>query len=215
VPAITVSAGYGAGGSVVARQLADRLGYQLLDRAISSQVAEQLKVSVEEAEEGAKKRSFAERFFGSLATMPGGVVGTDSDAAITTALIADNDQVFRQSADAILRDAIPAGAVVLGRGGAAALHGMPEVLTVRLFGDPERRAERAAETEGVDLATATQRLPGVDKARAQYVRHLYGCHIDDPSLYDLQIDSTLVPRETCVEIIATAFAAFLEQAASS
>lgn len=39
MPAVTVSAGYGARGSQVARGLSERLRYRLRDRAISSQVA--------------------------------------------------------------------------------------------------------------------------------------------------------------------------------
>lgn len=207
MPAVTVSAGYGAGGSQVARGLAERLGYQLLDRAISSQVAQQLNVTVEEAEAGGQRRGFVERFFGPLAAMSGAVVSSDEDAAIDAALIADNDQVFRQSAERIMRDALPEGAVILGRAGAAALHGLPGVLTVRLYGPSERRIAHAARVEGVDTETAAARLPQVDKARAHYVRRLYGCDVDDPALFDLQIDSTLIPTDTCVQIIALAFGA--------
>jgi cytidylate kinase len=209
MPAITVSAGYGTGGSQIARALSERFGYQLLDRAISSQVARQLNVSVDEAEEGTQRRGFVERFFGPLAAMSGAVVSSDEDAAIDAALIADNDQVFRQSAERIMHAALPGGAVILGRGGAAALHGVPGVLTVRLFGPRNRRIAHAARVEGVDVATAAERLPVVDKARAHYLRHLYNCDVDDPSLFDLQVDSTLIPTDTCVEIIALAFTAML------
>lgn len=210
MPAVTLSAAYGTGGSQVARGLAERLGYPLLDRAISAEVAQRLNVSVAEAEKGSKKRSFAERFYGPLSAMSDAVVSSDEQDAINAALIVDNDQVFRQSAENIMRAAVPGGAVILGRAGAAALHGLPDVLTVRLFGDRQRRTARAAVVEAVDAETAAIRLAQVDKARARYVRHLYGRDIDDPDLYDLQIESTLVPAETCIEIIAMAFAAFLD-----
>jgi cytidylate kinase len=205
MPAVTVSAAYGAGGSQVARGLSERLGFRLLDRAISSQVAQRLNVSVDEAEEGSQRRGFVGKFFGPLAAMSGGVVSSDEWAAIDAALIADNQQVFRLSAERIMRDALPEGAVILGRAGAAALHGTPGVLTVRLFGPRDRRIAHAAEIEGVSVETAAARLPQVDKARAHYVRRLYRCDVDDPSLFDLQIDSTLVATDACVEIIALAF----------
>jgi cytidylate kinase len=210
MPALTLSAGYGTGGSQIARALAQRLSYQLMDRAITSAVAEQLNLSVEEAGRGARSRSLAEKFFGPLATMSGAVVGSDEQAAANTALTAGNDQVFRQSAEHIMRAALPNGAVILGRAGAAALHGLPEVLTVRLFGPRQRRAAHAAAVEAVDLDVAEARLTEVDQARARYVRRLYGCDIDDPELYDVQIDSTLIPANSCVEVIATAFRAFLD-----
>ena len=209
MPAVTLSAAYGTGGSRIARGLSQRLDYPLLDRAISAEVAQHLNVSVEEAEKGSKKRSFAEKFYGPLSAMSDAVVSPDERDAINAALIADNDQVFRQSAENILRAAVPGGAVILGRAGAAALHGLPDVFTVRLFGTKDRRIAHAAAAEAVDPDTAATRLAHVDKARAHYVRHLYRRDIDDPDLYDLQIDSTLVPAETCVDVIATAFTAFL------
>jgi hypothetical protein len=134
MPAVTISAGYGAGGSVVARIVATRLGYPLLDRAISSEVARRLRCTVEEAEDGCIKRSFVERFFGVLAPMAGGVIGTDADAALQAVLPGQEGEFFRQEAERIMRQALPAGAVILGRAGAFALEGEPDVLRVRLFG---------------------------------------------------------------------------------
>jgi cytidylate kinase len=55
------------------------------------------------------------------------------------------------------------------------------------------------------MATARQRLPEVDRARAQYVRRLYGVDIDDPDLYHLQIDSTALPLDACVSLIVAAY----------
>jgi cytidylate kinase len=76
---------------------------------------------------------------------------------------------------------------------------------VRLFGPEQARIAQAARIEDVDVATARQRLPEVDRARAQYVRRLYGFDIDDPDLYQLQIDSTAVPLDACVGLITAAY----------
>jgi cytidylate kinase len=204
---VTISAGYGAGGSVVARAVADRLGFRLLDRAISSRVADELHVTVEEATDATVRRSFAERFFGVLAPLAGGVVG-DPDGVLEAAMPAQEADLFRERAEAIMRSALPEGAVILGRAGAAALHGEAGVLCVRLFGAEAKRAAQAARFEGVDVKTAARRLPEVDAARAAYVRRLYGCDIDDPALYDVQLDSTRIPLETCAELVCRAYAAF-------
>ncbi len=208
MPAVTISAGYGAGGSSVARAVAGRLGFQLLDRAISSTVAEQLACTVEEAEGGELKRSFAERFFGVLAPMAGGVVGgSDPDGVLESAMPVQDGVMFREQAEAIIRRALPDGAVILGRAGAAALRDEPDVLRVRLFGPPEARIARAAGVEGIDRETATRRLAEVDHARAHYVKRLYGCDIDEPALYHLHLDSTAIPLDTCADIVLAAFAA--------
>jgi cytidylate kinase len=208
MPGVTISAGYGAGGSIIAPEVARRLGLPLLDRAISSHVAAQLQVTVQEAESGDVRRSLGGRFFSVLAPLAGGVLCAGTDAAPPEALPLpppDDAALFREQAEAIMTAALTDGAVILGRAGAAAFHERPDVLCVRLFGAAEARIAQAARIEDVDPATARQRLPEVDRARAQYVRRLYAMDIDDPSLYCLQIDSTAIPLETCASLIATAY----------
>lgn len=208
MPGVTISAAYGAGGGVVAPRVAKRLGYPLLDRAISSQVAHQLHVSVDEAECGEKKRSLVERFFNVLAPMAGGVIGLDTEGA-PSPLPQDDAEQFRERAEAIIREALLTGAVILGRAGAAALADEPKVLRVRLFGPEPARIRQAMRVQGVDEAEATRRLPEVDNARAHYVRRLYDRDIDDPALYHLQVDSTAVPFDGCVELIVAAYHAMV------
>ena len=200
MPGVTISAGYGAGGSIIAPEVARQLGLPLLDRAISSHVAAQLQVSVQEAEGAVIKRSGPGRFLAVLAPLAGGVLGAGTDCAPPEAVPPPDDAAFfREQAEAIMRTALATGAVILGRAGGAAFRAEPGVLRVRLFG-PEQ-----ARIEDVDVAEARQRLPEVDRARAQYVRRLYGFDIDDPDLYHLQIDSTAVPIDASVGLIVAAY----------
>jgi cytidylate kinase len=206
MPGVTISAGYGAGGSVVAARVAQLLDVPLLDRAISSAVAAQLRVSVAEARDGAVHRSLPDRFLGVLAPLAVGVLAPSSSAAPRDLMASGDDAAwFREQAEAVMRAALSSGAVILGRAGAAAFRGEPGVLRVRLFGPAEARAAQAARIENVDEPTARRRLPEVDRARAQYVRRLYRADIDDPELFHLQIDSTVVPLEACAEVIVTAY----------
>jgi hypothetical protein len=211
MPGVTISAGYGAGGSVVAPAVARRLHLPLLDRAISSRVAAQLHVSVQEAVGGEIRRSLADRFLAILAPLAGGALGAGTDAAPPHAAIPppDDADFFREQAEAIMIEALSGGAVILGRGGGAAFRNRPDVLRVRLFGPREARIAQAARVENIDEPAARQRLPEVDNARAQYVRRLYCVSIDDPAFYQLQIDSTALPLDTCADLIATAYTALI------
>jgi cytidylate kinase len=211
MPGVTISAGYGAGGSVVAPQVARLLGLPVLDRAISSRVAEQLKVSVREAEGGAVRRSFLEL----LAPLAAGVLAAAPDAAPRDLAAPPNETgLFREQAEAIMRAALASGAVILGRAGAAAFQAEPGVLRVRLYGPAAARIAQAARIEGTDERTARQRLPEVDRARAQYVRRLYRADIDDPGLFHLHLDSTALPLDTCAAMIVTAYRAAFPPAAA-
>jgi cytidylate kinase len=204
MPGVTISAGYGAGGSVIAPQVARLLEYPLLDRAISSRVAAQLQVSVQEAEGGAVRRSFLEL----LAPLAAGVLATHADAAPRDLAAPPNETgLFRDQAEAIMRAALASGAVILGRAGAAAFQAEPGVLRVRLFGPEEARIAQAAQIESTDAETARRRLPEVDRARAQYVRRLYRADIDDPNLFHLHIDSTALPLDAVAALIAAAYRA--------
>jgi cytidylate kinase len=208
MPGVTISAGYGAGGSVIAPEVARRLGLPLLDRAISSHVAAKLRVSVEEAEGGQIRRSLPDRFLAILAPLAGGVLGAGTDCAPPEALPPPEEAAFfREQAEAIMRTALETGAVILGRAGGAAFRKEPGVLRVRLFGPAEARAAQAARIESVDPPVARQRLPEVDRARAQYVRRLYAADFDDQALYHLQIDSTALPLDACAGIIVAAYSA--------
>lgn len=206
MPGVTISSSYGTGGSVIAPLVADRLGLPLLDRAITSSVAEQLHVSIAEAADAQVRRSRAERFMSVLAPLTIGVLGTEGTSAGTVVIGADASP-FRERAEAIMGEALSTGAVVLGRAGAAAFRARPDILRVRLFGSRPDRIARAAHVERIDAATAAERQPRVDDARRQYVRRLYDLDIDDPELYDLQIDSTRLPDDACAELIAIAYRA--------
>ena len=203
---VTISAGYGAGGSIIAPQVARLLGLPLLDRAISSHVASQLQVSVQEAEGGVIRRSLPDRFLAVLAPLAGGALGAGTDCAPPDAVPPPDDaDFFREQAELIMRTALETGAVILGRGGGAAFRHERGVLRVRLFGLPQARIAQAARIEDVDAGTARKRLPEVDRARAQYVRRLYFTDIDDPALYNLQVDSTTLPLDACASLIAAAY----------
>lgn len=208
MPGVTVSASYGAGGDVVAAAVATQLGLPMLDRAISSQVATALHTTAQEPEADQPHRSFTERFFAVLSPLAGGALGAGTDAGPVDPDVLQSD-AFREQAEKVLREAIIEGAVVLGRGGAAALRGDPEVLRVRLFGTPEARMRQAVQLTDVDEDTARKRMHEVDSAREHYLRRLYHVGSDDPELFHLHIDSTVLPLAAVAELIVYAYRALV------
>jgi cytidylate kinase len=200
---VTISAGYGAGGSVIAPAVAQRLDLPFLDRAISPAVLAQLN----ETEPGpVPERSFGDRMLSLLSPLAGGVLGAGTDAAPPDhASAADVAAAFREQAEATMRAAFATGAVVLGRAGSAAFRQQPGILRVRLYGPPDERIAQGARIEGVDEQTARTRLREVDKSQEHYVRRLYAVSIDDPTLFHLQLDSTALSLDGCADLIAAAY----------
>jgi cytidylate kinase len=115
------------------------------------------------------------------------------------------DDAFRQATEQVLREhAAGEGAVILGRGGAIVLRDQPQALHVRLTGPKEARIEQGMRLEGVDRETAERHLRETDDARRAYIHHFYRCDARDPQHYHLVIDSTAIPLDACVDLVAGA-----------
>ncbi len=197
---VTVSAAYGALGSEVGPRLAERLGVPFLDRAIPSEVAQRLAIPLDDA--SARDDSIGgllSRMAMRLAPM-GQAFG-----ASTTIQDAVDEEAFRRTTEAIIREHAATGeVVVLGRAGALVLHDDPRAFHVRLDGPRDRRLEQAMRLSGSDRAEIERALHETDRAREAYVRHFYRADARDPALYHLTIDSTALPLAAVVDLIVLA-----------
>jgi cytidylate kinase len=196
---ITVSASYGAGGSVVAPALAERLGVSFLQRVTTSEgrVAEpgpcDEQLSMEEIKATPVHRLLAHF----TQAMPAGPTQSPPSTH-------HQDEHLRGYGEAgIHRFLAAGGGVILGRAAAVVL-GKDRGYHVRLDGPPARRVAQGAVVEGISEEQARERLRVADKARTAYVRRLYRCDPADASLYHLVIDSTAMPLDTVIELILVA-----------
>jgi cytidylate kinase len=191
---VTISASYGAGGSWIGPEVAERLGWRFIDRAIPVQVAERLDVPVEHAE--AHDEAAAPRFTRLLARLP-----NTSGVVVPEATTAE----FCRETERLLSEAASAGdVVVLGRAAAIVLRGRAGALHVRLDGPEEARVFQAMRVEEIGEDEARRRRRNSDRARLDYVKHFYGTDPRDPRHYHLVLDSTTVALPTCVELIVSA-----------
>lgn len=195
---VTLSASFGAGGSRVAPAVAERLGVDLLDRAIPVKVAERLSVPLDDAL--AHDESLGDaigRLASSFALLP-----ELAGAMVQAGVLAGED--YRRETERIIREHAADGAVVLGRAGAIVLRDQPGALHVRLDGPQEARIAQAIELGGLERADAERMRRESDRAREAYVRHFYGADARDRGLYHLVVDSTALPLDTVVELIVAA-----------
>src|SRR4051812_12514022 len=195
---VPISATYGAGGSEAGARVAAARALPFVDRAIPSEVAERLRMSVPDAEsrDDAAPHGLSWLLRGLAAVGPVSGIDFGSDFA---------DRSFAEATEAVIcRHAEGAGGVILGRAAAVVLRGRPGVVHARLDGPFERRVEQAMRMDGTDREAAERRVRDNDGARAAYVREFYGADARDPGLYHLVLDSTAIPLEGCVEAIAGA-----------
>jgi cytidylate kinase len=222
-PLVTVSATYGAGGSVIAPRLAEVLGVPFLDRLISADMSSAAAARrraapgdedveperagppapTEGLHEDEQAASPAGRFLSyfARAASVGAMMAPD-------AVLDDDDTIRRRTEEGLRAQAAGAPAVLLGRAGAVVLASRPRAYHVRLDGPVERRVGWAASIEGLDLEAVKRRQNEADKARSQFVKRLFHADPADPRLYHLVVDPTVLGVDAAVRVIQTAAEAF-------
>jgi cytidylate kinase len=211
---VTVSASYGAGGSVVAPALARRLGVPFLQRATTTSGGTVLpgqgtvlpgqgpepcteRLSADEAD-----LAPAPRLLASLTqAMPAGPTQSPPSARY------QEEDLRRHCEEGMRRLADDGAGVILGRGAAVVL-GKERGFHVRLDGSPALRVVQGAAIEGISLDEARRRLDAADRARITYVRRLYRADPADSRHYHLVIDSTAIPLDAVTEVILRALSSF-------
>jgi cytidylate kinase len=197
---ITVSAAYGAGGSVVAPALADQLGLPFLQRVTTPEghVAGPGPCEEQLSEEEVKATPVHRLLAHFTQAMPAGPTQSPPSTH-------HQDEHLRGHGEAGIHRllATGGGGVILGRAAAVVL-GKDRGFHVRLDGPAERRVVQGAAIEGISVEQAKERLRAADKARTAYVRRLYRCDPDDASMYHLVIDSTAIPLDMVIELILSA-----------
>jgi cytidylate kinase len=207
-PAVTVSATYGTGGSLIAPRLAEELHLPFIDRLLLPEGAPDITAEARSQEglsEGEQEATPGGRFFSyfARAASVGAMMAPDP--------LVDDDEAIRTRSEAPLRS-VQAGApaVVLGRAAAVVLAARPRAFHIRLDGDLERRLSWASGLEGLDREAVRARLNETDKARTIFVKRLYRADPNNPALYHMHLDPTVLGLDRTVRVLADAAQAYFE-----
>ena len=205
---VTVSATYGAGGSVVGPALAQQLGVPFLERVTTSTGQPVRPEHPGRAHSGSAHS--ARRWHEHLtdeearATPVHRLLAAFTEAMPTGPTLSPpsthhQDRHLRSHGeDGIHHLLAGGGGVILGRAAAVVL-GKGLGFHVRLDGPAGARAAQGAVIEDISEEQARARLGPADKIRAAYVRRLYRRDPADASLYHLVIDSTAMPLDAVTE----------------
>jgi cytidylate kinase len=179
--AITITREYGAGGGEVARELAARLGWEVLDRELLHQAAQ-------------------------IEHLPDAELDRLDEKAISMAdryRLHPPHQKYLHGLTEAARQAAERGNVVLvGRGARHLLGEMPDVFHLRLVAPRDWRAQRMAKLEGWSLDQARARCLEVDRTREVFSRYFFGEAAVQPAQYDLVVNTARVPLEDVACVVA-------------
>jgi cytidylate kinase len=207
-PVVTVSATYGTGGSVIAPRLAQELGLPFIDRLLLPEGSNETDIQARSEEglsEGEQEATPGGRFFSyfARAASVGAMMAPDP--------LVDDDESIRTRSEAPLRGVQSgAAAVVLGRAAAVVLAARPRAFHVRLDGDPERRLAWASGLEGLNREAVRARLNETDKARTVFVKRLYRADPNNPALYHMHLDPTVLGLDRTVHVLVSAARSYFE-----
>jgi len=196
---LTVAREYGSGGGLIARRIAEKLGWDLLDKALVERISRIAQVDPELAQQydehvdswlhRASRRGLWHGAFEGVATMTGlEVFDAEAMAALGRDLI--NEAHSRGNC------------VIVGRGAQCVLQEQKDVLHVFVYAPwPERTARLQERVKaGVDIGHLIRET---DRQRAGYIRTYFGCNWNDPHLYHMLISSEF-GEETVAEMIIDA-----------
>jgi cytidylate kinase len=200
--AITISREYGSGGGEVARHLATRLGWQLIDHEIVVQIAQELGISEDEAE------AHDERSSGVVSLILNNMraIYPTMFTNVPTLAMTD-DEVYCEALTKVVEAAVAAArSVIVGRGGQVILRDRRDALHVRIVAPLEKRIEYVMKREALDQSTARSRIQLKDHDRQRYLQTVYHLHPSDAHLYDLVINTGVLDLDGAVDLICLALA---------
>lgn len=195
---ITISRQFGAGGADVARLVADRLGWSLVDNELIGKVASRAGLPPEEvAEREERAPGFIERLARTLASSVPEFVAPESGTVPDL-----TEERLVQVTEAVVADLARQGNVVLvGRAAPAVLATVPGALHVQIVAPLPWRISRVMERHQLDARAAEQRIHDVDANRARYHKQYYRRDWTDPTNYHLVLNTGALGVDGAAEVI--------------
>lgn len=183
---ITISRELGSGGSDIAQQVAKQLSYEFVDKRTTDGIFRQYGLT---------------KFDDLYSSAP----------SILDLLNADNLLLISMANEIVEAVAKRGNVVLLGRAGFSVLGSYADVLNVRIGAPFSDRVQRVMAREGLtDLDAAMARVKEDDEVHRKYVQRFYNKQWDDPTNFDLIIDTGSLSNDEAVQQIFEAARA-LEQ----
>lgn len=196
---ITISRQFGAGGKTFGRRLADTLGYYYADEDIIERAVVEFSVSTDgkkilETEPGDKLRRFISKLnpFGtSLMELP----LSDKERYI-------DGYKYVELLNLIMpKIAREGNAVIIGRGGQYILHDFKDTYHILLTAKEEDRIKFIEDHYRVSSTRTIQILKRMAKRRANLYSYFGKKDYDNPTLYDLVLNMSLLSIDKAEELI--------------
>lgn len=196
---MTVSREFGSGGGRIAKIVAERLGWRLIDRELieaiarSAHVDPQIVTRFDERVESWMGRMNRRAMRG--AALAAGVAPEEENCFDPDVMVEMTHRIVEQAHD-------EGACVIVGRGAQCVLQNKPDTFHVFVYAPFCDRVCRLRSRLGSGV-NIEERIHAVDGERAHYLQQTFGKAWNNPHLYDLMISSR-EDEEATAQIILTA-----------
>jgi cytidylate kinase len=209
---VTISAQLGAGGTAMARSVADALDYRYYDWQITSEAAQLAAVPPDVIVASERAPTFLERMLNRLLAASA-VTGEESQvmlgpdpSVVASAVQSLGSEDYRQFIQKVIEELADRGdAVIVGHAGQVTLRKRPGVLKVLVHGSPQRRAERLVSDErAAGIEQALKHVQETDRDRLRLFKSGYQVDWLDSALYDLCLNTDHLSPDQCGDLVVWA-----------
>lgn len=192
---ITISRGFGSGGRIIGKLLADELGIDFYDRQLlklasdDSGINESLFADADETVKSSLLYKVAKNIY------KGEVIPPDRDDFIS------NENLFNYQAKIIKELAQKESCVIIGRCADYILKDFDNVIRIYVHAPLEDCIRTVEEMHLSTKKNAKNYILTMDKRRAAYYHYFTGQDWKDAANYDLCINSSRLTRSECVDLV--------------
>ena len=182
---ITISREYGSGGRYIGKLVAEKLGIKLYDNEFVFKMAEDTGLSAKYIEDNEQKRNILDNFNN------GYYYGLNN-----------SDELFIKESELIKEIANKESCVIIGRCADFILKNRDNVLKIFVSSSMDDKIKRATSFYGLNKSKAEKEISRINKLRANHYKYYTDKEWNNPSNYDICINSDAIGIEEAVELIS-------------
>jgi dephospho-CoA kinase len=199
---VCISSEDGTGALGAAVLAARTLGLRVIDEDIVTRAAVEAGVDRDAVADVEQRKSKLTRLLEGLGPASAGMGYIVPEAVVPATPPSDTLKGLIKS---VIEETATAGEVmIVSHAASLALANRDGVLRVLVTASPEVRSERLAATLGLDEAEADRAIKRGDSGRADYIKRFYGISSEQPTHYDLVLNTDRLSPEQAAQLIVTA-----------
>ena len=192
----------GRGGEQIGASVARRLKYRYMDGAIIMRAAAKAHVSPADIVAAERTRPLIERIVQAITT-----TATVDPTGVLAGHQASNPPP--RSYESLITEVIcevgdEGRAVIVAHAASMALAGRSSCLRVLVTASPDTRAQRLLDTASMSQRDAKKAVEASDRERRNYLKRCYQIDEEQPTHYDLVINTDVLSSEQAADLIVTA-----------